>query len=218
MSNIIKGLTATIDGTAWKVLATTHNEALLLRDLIVDYRAFHGTPQPVTWKTSDLRRWLNDEYFPTLPTVLQEAALPVDVSDGISTASDTDGDRVFLLSADEARAYFPSDAGRRTSGSGGDPGWWWLRSPGNYQHNAASVSNGGIVNDFGYNVFLDSGGVRPALWVNLKSLNRILETGSSDSFGAHPVRVDAPVLEDVLHQLEQLSEQVRSLLAGLDVA
>ena len=41
--------------------------------------------------------------------------------------------------------------------------WWWLRSPGNYQNNAANVNNDGNVNNNGNNVNNDNNAVRPAL-------------------------------------------------------
>jgi hypothetical protein len=50
---------------------------------------------------------------------------------------------------------------------GGEACWWWLRSPGNVVGNAADVSYAGFVNVNGNNVYNDSGGVRPALWVKL---------------------------------------------------
>ena len=51
--------------------------------------------------------------------------------------------------------------------NGSVAGWWWLRSPGNYQYNAANVStNGSITYD---DVSRKDGCVRPALWIDLES-------------------------------------------------
>lgn len=44
--------------------------------------------------------------------------------------------------------------------------WWWLRSPGNNQNNAANVNNDGSVNSNGNNVNNDNDCVRPALLPN----------------------------------------------------
>ena len=41
--------------------------------------------------------------------------------------------------------------------------WWWLRSPGNNQNNAANVNNDGSINYNGNNVNNDNKCVRPAL-------------------------------------------------------
>jgi hypothetical protein len=43
---------------------------------------------------------------------------------------------------------------------------WWLRSPGNNSNNAANVNSDGNVNTNGNNVN-NTGGLRPALWINL---------------------------------------------------
>ena len=46
-------------------------------------------------------------------------------------------------------------------------GWWWLRSPGSYQNNAAVVNIGGSL--VSSNVSEHDGCIRPALWINLES-------------------------------------------------
>ncbi len=52
---------------------------------------------------------------------------------------------------------------RRLSGEGlARAGWWWLRSPGNNQNNAANVNTDGSVNRNGDNVNNDNNAVRPA--------------------------------------------------------
>ena len=47
--------------------------------------------------------------------------------------------------------------------------WWWLRSPGGSSYYAAGVYYGGYLLMNGTNTFRESGGVRPALWLNLES-------------------------------------------------
>ena len=99
-------------------------------------------------------------------------------------------DQIFLLSYEEASKYFDvklgcnntkacvrptayaEKLGAYTSSScktadGDNAGWWWLRSPGDYQSFAARVLLGGSL-DFS-SVYYDYGCVRPALWVNLES-------------------------------------------------
>ena len=49
--------------------------------------------------------------------------------------------------------------------------WWWLRSPGNNQNNAANVNNDGGVGSNGSRVNRDNYGVRPALWIDLDALS-----------------------------------------------
>jgi hypothetical protein len=48
--------------------------------------------------------------------------------------------------------------------------WWWLRSPGYDSYGAADVGTDGGIYVYGYDVLTGgSGGVRPALWLNLES-------------------------------------------------
>ena len=46
-------------------------------------------------------------------------------------------------------------------------GYWWLRSPGNYQYNVARVDPVGLLSK--YEVNSDTGSVRPAIWIDLES-------------------------------------------------
>ena len=102
-------------------------------------------------------------------------------------------DKVFLLSYAEANKYFgvtydnSSNTKSRvaptayaiahgtwTSSSnktadGTDAGWWWLRSPGNYQDFAAVVDTDGSLRNITVNYV--SGSVCPALWVNIEALD-----------------------------------------------
>ncbi len=127
----------------------------------------------------------------------QEGILLTNVDNGSSQGYwDTNGgnntqDRVFLLSYAEANTYlgvtredsnnmksraaptaYALKQGASTSSSyktadGSAAGWWWLRSPGNYQSDAAYVStDGSLSRNFVDTVYAC---VRPALWINLES-------------------------------------------------
>jgi len=98
-------------------------------------------------------------------------------------------DKIFLLSLDEVARYF-GDSGKLAAGDplwpddrtrsfsdqydpnrvayyGSSAAWWWLRSPGGDSIHAADVfSNGHVLVD-NHLVGNSSGGVRPALWLNL---------------------------------------------------
>ena len=103
-------------------------------------------------------------------------------------------DKVFLLSYGEAHKYLSveqyndtsSDENMKSRGAptayaikqgahtssnktedGVAAGWWWLRSPGDYQRSAVNVDADGSLNYYGVDV--DSLSVRPALWINLES-------------------------------------------------
>ena len=74
---------------------------------------------------------------------------------------------VFLLSTNQAKAYFSSDDARKAMYDGSYCNWW-LITPGHDSQYAAYVDDGGYVNGFGYGVY-GTCGVRPALWINLES-------------------------------------------------
>ncbi|MBO4556929.1 MAG: hypothetical protein J5706_09220 [Elusimicrobiales bacterium] len=101
-------------------------------------------------------------------------------------------DKIWLLSLDDMERYgrrFSTDASRvgkptqylakkynfctsdvcKKNGVVGNA-WWWLRSPGYNQIDAASVNDDGFVTANGDYVDNDSGGVRAALKINLKNL------------------------------------------------
>ena len=62
---------------------------------------------------------------------------------------------------------FHGNAKRVAKDSSGTDSWWWLRSPGLLGSAAVSVFAAGNVNMAGSGTYLDEGGVRPALWLNL---------------------------------------------------
>lgn len=65
--------------------------------------------------------------------------------------------------------------------------WWWLRSPGGSQYNAATVLDDGSVRYFGHAVYNDDDCVRPALIINLKSSD--LKIGDEFEFGGQEFRI-----------------------------
>ncbi len=118
-------------------------------------------------------------------------------SQGYSVWSTSGGnntqDKIFLLSYAEANQYLDvtnfnnksmksrvaptayakkqgavtSDNNYNKTADGDESGWWWLRSPGNFQNYAADVYYDGSLH-YGI-VYYDSACVRPALWVDLES-------------------------------------------------
>ena len=82
------------------------------------------------------------------------------------------GDSGLLKNMPSNNAYFLDDqynSSRIALKANGTASWWWLRSIGypNPSTYAAFVDYDGRINIGGYDVYNDSGGVRPALWLNL---------------------------------------------------
>ena len=99
---------------------------------------------------------------------------------------------ITLLSVEEAENLLTEE--QRKCKYNNEPCWWWLRSPGYSQYNAAFVLYGGSVNYFGHRVDYDRGCVRPALKLstlkssNLKSIKK-LGVGERFEFGGYTFTV-----------------------------
>ena len=144
--------------------------------------------------------FLNDAFNAEERSAIQMTSVDNSSSQGYSKWSTNGGnntqDQVFLLSYAEANRYLSvtrSDfdnmdsrvaptayavksgatlSSSYTTNDGSAAGWWWLRSPGDFQRNAACVLNFGSLDS--YYVYDESGCVRPALWVNLEFLSQEL--------------------------------------------
>lgn len=173
----------------WLVLAKKDNRLLVTSQYALDCQQYNTSYTSVTWESCTLRKWLNADFFNAafsdgekvmIPTVTVSAYKNPDYSTNPGSATE---DKVFLLSITEANRYFKTDEermcvptsyakahGAYTSSDytkgGAATCWWWLRSPGDDQGDAAYVLNGGVYS-FGFSVSGDDGCVRPALWIDL---------------------------------------------------
>ena len=178
------------DGTEkpieWIVMKKEGNQVLLLSKYVLDAKPYNEEFEDVTWETSDIRQWLNNEFYTTAFNKTEKAKIQTslikneDNSEyGTSGGNDTE-DKVFLLSEKEAETLFSDEEERiakateyaEKSGvyvNKEKAAWWWLRSPGGHSDRAALVYSSGWVDRDGNHVYLISGGVRPALHLNLQS-------------------------------------------------
>jgi hypothetical protein len=162
-------------GRQWRVLEKKDDMALLISEDIIKLLPYNKEYVSITWEKCTLRGWLNGEFLnefsPQEKAAIVETNLTNKDNQKIPGGNDT-VDRVFLLSLDEVQKYFENDGDRIAKNSEGQAVWWWLRSPGYHRSvDAAIVGGGGSVHDSGFDVYTGYGGVRPALWLNLKSLN-----------------------------------------------
>ena len=162
------------------------NQVLLLSKYVLDAKPYNKELKAVTWETSDIRQWLNNEFYTTAFNKAEKAKIQTSlIKNEDNSEYGTDGgndteDKVFLLSEKEADTLFSNDEERiaqateyaQKSGCYVDVdkvAWWWLRSPGGYGDSAAEVAMGGWVSRDGYDVDRYDDGVRPALYLNLQS-------------------------------------------------
>ena len=180
------------DGTEkpieWIVMKKEGNQVLLLSKYVLDAKPYNKEWEDVTvtWETSDIRKWLNNEFYTTAFNKTEKAKIQTslikneDNSEyGTSGGNDTE-DKVFLLSEKEAETLFSNDEEKIAKateyaeksvvyGNEEKSVLWWLRSPGGYSENAAVVDRYGWVDRYGFIVNINDGGVRPALYLNLQS-------------------------------------------------
>jgi hypothetical protein len=88
----------------WRVLDCSAGAVVLLSDRILDCRRYHSEFVETTWRDSDLRAWLNGEFFgAAFGDDAHEKVLPTPCRNNGPGTPDT-VDRVFLLSVHEVRA------------------------------------------------------------------------------------------------------------------
>lgn len=178
------------DGTEkpieWIVMKNEGNQVLLLSKYVLDAKPYNEELEEVTWETSDIRQWLNNEFYTTAFNKTEKAKIQTslikneDNSEyGTSGGNDTE-DKVFLLSEKEAETLFSNDEERiaKATEYAEKSGvyvneeksvLWWLRSPGEGSNYAAAVTDDGWFDERGDDVDDSRDGVRPALHLNLQS-------------------------------------------------
>ena len=173
----------------WIVMKNEGNQVLLLSKYVLDAKSYNEGREDVTWETSDIRQWLNNEFYTTAFNKAEKAKIQTSLIKnednskyGTNGGNDTE-DKVFLLSEKEADTLFSNDderiakateyaekSGVYINESSEEKGaWWWLRSPGLGSRGAAGVHSCGWVDRDGDVVDFSGDGVRPALHLNIQS-------------------------------------------------
>jgi len=181
----------------WQVIAIyDNNTALVITENVMMRSTFHDTQElSITWDESDLRSYLNSVFLQAFSEDEQKRIIPrinhTPNNEWYGTRGGHDTtDYIFLLSIGELVMYLgdsgqlenpaPSqygihqwllsdryDAVRSAVDLDGAESWWWLRSPGFDLDFVATVREDGSIRIDGNNINV-SGGVRPALLLNLK--------------------------------------------------
>lgn len=178
---------------SWRILRVNSKRALVVTENILEQRWYHEKFEDVTWADCVLRTYLNREFYNTFKQPEKERILKVTCKNLDNPWFGTDGgqdtvDKIFLLSLEEVSEYFGDSKGnlynkgkqtwsiddqhnsKRQTKYGDEFHWWRLRSPGYYGCTAASVNKNGHIYVRGNGVYgrpKDSGGIRPALWLEL---------------------------------------------------
>ena len=148
------------DGTEkpieWIVMKNEGNQVLLLSKYVLDTKPYNKESKAVTWETSDIRKWLNNEFYTTAFNKAEKGRIQTTLiknEDNFETktsgGNDTK-DKVFLLSQKEAETLFSNKKERIAKATGYTQktgvyvnertnALWWLRSPGNGSDAAGTV-------------------------------------------------------------------------------
>lgn len=183
-----------VEPIRWRVLSESDGTALIVCDSIIANKAFDKSSN--NYAKSDIRAWLNGEFYNTAFNDLQKELFLLSIVDNSikSTgyrkneyACENTTDRIFLLSyqeanskqygfsetEDKAKQKSVSDYARatgaymNTGSSYYGNGWWWLRSPNDFDsYYARSVAYDGRIDHYG-SVKSTSVGVVPALQIRL---------------------------------------------------
>lgn len=171
----------------WKVLSSKNGELLLISKYVLDCQSYNTDQTSVTWETSSLREWLNNDFYNTAfnddekNRILDNELINNDnkknrtVDGGNPTI-----DKVFILSEDEANNHLSMD--ERTCQTteygetvhvpeyavkGGMWGCcWWLRNPGKGADYATYMhSDGRCLYDYSVDKLA---GIRPVIKISIQ--------------------------------------------------
>lgn len=134
---------------AWKILKTESNKMLLITEKPIAEKPFTDDVKKVTWETSSLRTWLNEEFINSFSVDQQNQILSTDT--GVSN------DKVFLLSVDEI-----VDLAKTVKFSTEEE--WWTRTSAETGIKYMTATDWVISK--GDQVLRDKG-VRPTIWISL---------------------------------------------------
>ncbi len=175
------------DSIEWIVLEKDRNNIKLLSKYGLDCKVYNAKYENITWEDSDLRKWLNSEFVDKAFTKEEKSMIPftsvkVDKADNIyANHGNNTSDKVFLMSATEAKLYFESNEARQCKATdyavkqgayvNDENGfsWYWLRTPGwaPMAYCQTNVNHKGEVSLVGDSVEHTDNAVRPVIWVGI---------------------------------------------------
>lgn len=176
------------DDVLWLILDKKDSRYLLTTQYCLWGLPYNTEYTDVTWENSTIRQWLNEEFIYEVFSdqeinLIEETEITTGDNDEYGTQGGNDTtDKLFLLSAEEVEQYFDSDSSRMVSptwyaeryginvNSNYGTSWWWLRTPGNLQDAVATVDPKGMISMFGHDVPSTTGGLRPALWIDISKV------------------------------------------------
>ncbi len=169
----------------WHVLESDGKEAVLISRYILDYAYFHHEDKDVHWAESDIRRFLNEDFYHSTFSKHEKAYIcetrkATSENKAYHTEAGPDTiDRVYLLSYNETLNYYAYDSGRMAYATQyaiergvaeieeTGASYWWLRSNGGNLYNACVINFKGYPFLYGFYVSSARYGIRPVITIDL---------------------------------------------------
>lgn len=223
----------------WLVLEKKGSEVLLLSLYGIDTEPYYDLsntgesdiPESVFWGNSTLHKWLNtfflqSAFMKTEQDCIQQVTIRTHSNStyGTSGGGETQ-DFLFLLSEEEVKQYFDTEAKRITHTVpkvehgygmfGEEPSdnffdGWWLRTSGKDAEHTVYVNELGQVVTDGTYIFSGHIAVRPAMWVDLEKIKKISEEFcSADMLNKEEniaIYEDREAYQEVLNTLWELNK------------
>ena len=176
----------------WLVMENRDGRLMLISKYAFDCQAYNNTFYKMKLENSAVYKWLNGDFYKLFFNDEEKniiAGTYIDDEDRLHTVkiADKQESKLFLLSVDEAKKYFPEAENRRariTLHGKRKVMWvsfdvyahWWLRTPSldkvagesHVDYTGEIQRHGGTVMSNGYDVFYDHYGVRPAMHLTLE--------------------------------------------------
>ena len=155
-------------GIDWRILDVQNGEALIISEDILFVLPYHSQRSEITWEYSDLRAFLNGEFYEVTFSAEERERIIETTNDSsrlYTSGKHITTDKIFLLSLHELDYYLIDRKGVPLSNFN----WWWLRSPGASSGVAIICGFDDRGMFFTSSVFVDEArGVRPVLWLKLE--------------------------------------------------
>ncbi len=166
----------------WQVLDILDDKALLITDEIIDAQGFcQKDTENVTWETSDLRAWLNNDFIDTAFTEAEQLLICKTILD--NGEHNTTIDKVFLMSEAEITSYYTDKGSLRAvvSARAKALGCSTIQSGhdfiGSYRLRDVKDGNKGLLTKYidcygsvANCTTYELQGVRPAMWISLEEI------------------------------------------------
>ncbi len=162
----------------WLIINRKNGYIFLLSKYLLDSKKYFENFEPVTWEFSNIRNWLNTEFYNNAFSAIEKERILSSTVDNQPNpkygtfSGEKTVDKIFLLSFEEAEKYLDyasrqANPTRYFKEKFGNSSSWWLRTAGAREFTAVQVSEDGEIYLGGNGVHNEGYAVRPALWVKL---------------------------------------------------